>query len=51
MAGAITISIAILLTPVVIGVSAVFAAGILGHFLNRNAELQNEGSELLESNY
>jgi len=51
MAGAVIILIAILLTPVFIGLSAVIAAAILGQSLNHNAEVEYEGSELLESNY
>lgn len=50
MTGPIIIVVILLLFPVIVGLSTVALAGILGHFLNRDAEIRHEGSELLDTN-
>lgn len=47
MAGAIAIVVVLLIFPSLILVSGGFAAAIVGHFLQRDGEIRNEGSELL----
>lgn len=45
------ILVAILLAfPIVVGLSTAVLAGVLGHLLNRDAEIRHEGSELLDTN-
>jgi hypothetical protein len=51
MPGPLILVAVLLLFPVLVGLSTAALAGILGHFLNRDAELRHEGSELLDSNY
>ena len=48
MAGAIIIVVVLLLIPVLVLMSGGIAAAILGETLERDAELRDEGSELLE---
>jgi hypothetical protein len=48
MAGAIAIVAILLIFPSLILISGGFGAAIIGHFLQRDGELRNEGSELLE---
>ena len=50
MPGPLILVAVLLLFPVLVGLSTAALAGILGHFLNRDAELRHEGSELLDSN-
>ncbi|MFN5115188.1 MAG: hypothetical protein ACK5FW_03970 [Acidimicrobiaceae bacterium] len=50
MPGHIIIAVILLLFPVVVGLSTAALAGILGYFLNKDAEIRHEGSELLETN-
>jgi len=50
MAGAIVLIIALLSFPVIVGLSSVGLAALLGHFLWKDAEIRHEGSELLELN-
>lgn len=48
MAGAIAIVAVLLIFPTLILVSGGVAAAVIGHFLQRDGELRNEGSEFLE---
>jgi len=48
--GAIAIIVVLLIFPVIACMGAVVIAGVLGHFLNKDAEVRAEGSELLELN-
>ena len=50
MPGAIILVIVLLSFPIVVGLSTAAIAGILGHFLYRDAEIRHEGSELLDTN-
>jgi hypothetical protein len=50
MAGPILIVVALLAFPVVVGLSTAALAGVLGHFLWKDAEDRHEGSELLDTN-
>lgn len=50
MAGAVVLVIALLAFPIVVGLSTAALAGVLGHFLWKDAEVRHEGSELLETN-
>ena len=50
MAGPILIVVALLAFPVVVGLSTAALAGLLGHFLWKDAETRHEGSELLDTN-
>jgi len=50
MAGPILIVVALLAFPVVVGLSTSALAGLLGHFLWKDAEVRHEGSELLDTN-
>ena len=50
MPGPSIIAVIRLLFPVVVGLSTAALAGILGYFLNKDAEIRHEGSELLETN-
>lgn len=50
MPGPIIIAVILLAFPIVVGLSTAALAGILGHFLNRDAEIRHEGSELLDTN-
>ncbi len=50
MPGAIALVVILLAFPIVVGLSTAALAGILGHFLNKDAEIRHEGSELLETN-
>jgi hypothetical protein len=45
------ILVAILLGfPIVVGLSTAALAGLIGFFLNKDAEIRYEGSELLDTN-
>lgn len=48
MAGAIAIVVVLLLFPTLIAISGGVASAILGAFLQRDGEIRNEGSELLQ---
>jgi hypothetical protein len=48
MAGAIAIVVVLLIFPIVILMSGGVASAILGFFLQRDGEIRNEGSELLQ---
>ncbi|MEZ5295050.1 MAG: hypothetical protein R2697_01865 [Ilumatobacteraceae bacterium] len=48
MAGAIAIVVALLIFPSLVLISGGFGSAILGFFLQRDGEVRNEGSELLE---
>jgi hypothetical protein len=48
--GAIAIVLVLLLLPVVVCMGSVVIAAILGQVLYRDAEVRNEGSELLDLN-
>lgn len=50
MTGPLIIVAVLLVFPIVVGLSTVAIAGLLGHLLNRDAEIRHEGSELLETN-
>ena len=47
MAGAIAIVVVLLIFPTLILVSGGFASAIIGHFLQGDGEIRNEGSELM----
>ena len=51
MTGPVLIVILLLAFPVVVGLSTAALAGLLGHFLWKDAEIRHEGSELVDSNY
>jgi hypothetical protein len=50
MPGAIILVLILLGFPVVVGLSSAALAGVLGHLLWKDAEVRNEGSELLDTN-
>lgn len=50
MPGAIAIVLALLIFPVLVCMGSVIVAVVLGVVLNRDAEVRNEGSELLDLN-
>jgi hypothetical protein len=50
MAGAVAIVIFLLLLPVLILMASVFGAAVFGNLLTADAEVRNEGSELVELN-
>jgi predicted branched-subunit amino acid permease len=50
VAGAVAIIIVLLLIPIMVIMSGAVIAGILGQFLTKDAEVRNEGSELLDLN-
>ncbi len=50
MPGAIAIVIALLLFPIVALMGSALIAVVLGSLLNNDAEVRNEGSELLDLN-
>lgn len=47
MAGAVAIVLVLLVFPTLILMSGGLASAIFGHFLQRDGEIRNEGSELL----
>lgn len=51
MPGPIILVVLLLTFPIVVGLSSVVLAAVIGHFLNRDAEIRHEGSELIDSNY
>ena len=50
MPGAIIIIIALLSFPIVVGLSTAGIAAVLGFFLQRDGDIRNAGSELVELN-
>ena len=48
MAGAIVIVVVLLVFPVLVLISGGVASAIFGFFLQRDGEIRNEGSELLQ---
>jgi hypothetical protein len=50
MPGALILVAILLAFPIVVGLSTAALAGVLGHLLNKDAEVRHEGSELLETN-
>ena len=50
MAGAIAIIAVLLILPILVIMTGVVGAFILGQFLYRDAETRNEGSELIDLN-
>ena len=50
MPGAIAIVVVLLIFPVVACMGTAAIAAVLAHFLNKDAEIRNEGSELLDLN-
>ena len=50
MFGAIILIVILLAFPIVVGLSTAVLAGGLGYFLNKDAEVRHEGSELLDTN-
>jgi hypothetical protein len=48
VAGAIIIVVVLLLIPVLVLISGGVASGLLGETLEHDAEVRNEGSELLD---
>lgn len=50
MPGAIAIIIALVLFPVIAVMGSAVIAAVLGIVLNKDAEVRNEGSELLDLN-
>lgn len=50
MAGAVILVIVLLAFPIVVGLSTAALAGVIGHFLWKDAEVRHEGSELLDTN-
>ena len=50
MPGAIAVVVVLLLLPVLVCMGSVVIAAVLGVVLNKDAEVRNEGSELLDLN-
>lgn len=50
MAGAIVLIVVLLAFPVIVGLSTVAIAAVLGHLLWKDGEIRHEGSELLDLN-
>ncbi|MEY3805797.1 MAG: hypothetical protein RIR69_609 [Actinomycetota bacterium] len=50
MPGALILVVILFAFPIVVGLSTAALAGVLGHLLNRDAEIRHEGSELLDTN-
>ena len=48
MAGAIAIVVVLLIFPTLVLMSGGVASAVLGFFLQRDGEIRNEGSELLQ---
>ncbi len=47
MAGAVAIVVVLLVFPTLILMGGGLASAVIGHFLQRDGEIRNEGSELL----
>lgn len=50
MPGAVILVLVLLAFPIIVGLSTAALAGVLGHFLWKDAEIRHEGSELLDTN-
>jgi hypothetical protein len=50
MLGVVIIIIALLSFPIVVGLSTAGIAALLGYFLQRDGDIRNAGSELVELN-
>ena len=50
MPGAIVLVVILFAFPIVVGLSTVAIAALLGHLLWKDAEVRHEGSELLDLN-
>jgi hypothetical protein len=50
MTGPIIIVLILLMFPIIVGLSTAALAGVIGYFLNKDAEIRHEGSELLDTN-
>lgn len=51
MAGAIVLAVVLVVVfPVTVALSGAALSGVLGHFLTKTGEDQNQGSELIELN-
>lgn len=50
MPGVVIIILALLSFPIVVGLSTAGIAALLGFFLQRDADIRNAGSELVELN-
>jgi hypothetical protein len=50
MAGALAIIAILLILPIIVCMSGAIGAAVIGHFLCRDGELRNEGSELVDLN-
>lgn len=50
MAGPIIIVLILLAFPIIVGLSTVAIAALLGHLLYKDAEVRHEGSELIDTN-
>ena len=51
MPGAIIITLVLLAFPIIVGLSTAGIAALLGHLLYKDAEVRQEGSELIDTNY
>jgi hypothetical protein len=50
MSGPLILAAILLGFPIVVGLSTAALAGLLGYFLDKDAEIRYEGSELLDTN-
>lgn len=50
MPGPLILAAILLVFPIVVGLSTAALAAVLGYFLNKDAEIRYEGSELLDTN-
>jgi hypothetical protein len=50
MSGPLILGAILLGFPIVVGLSTAALAGLLGYFLDKDAEIRYEGSELLDTN-
>jgi hypothetical protein len=50
MPGAVIIALVLLTFPIIVGLSTAVLAAVLGFFLNKDAEVRHQGSELLQLN-
>ena len=50
MPGPLILAAVLLVFPIVVGLSTAALAAVLGYFLNKDAEIRYEGSELLDTN-
>ena len=50
MAGAIVLVVILLVFPLLVGIGSSVIAALLGIFLQRDVEIEHEGSELIDAN-